>query len=80
VTVKVGLATIEGAVEEELDSSIIRTIPEIAEEGRLACFGVKFTEPIQNVRDKLEPVLRTLALDQSSNSPQKTDWKKNLPN
>jgi c-di-GMP-binding flagellar brake protein YcgR len=64
VTVRFGFAEIKGDVEEELDSRIIRTIPEIAEEGRLASFGVKFTEPIQNVRDKLEPVFRTLALDQ----------------
>jgi len=67
VTVKVGLATIEGAVEEELDSTIIHTIPDIAEESRLACFGVKFTEPIQKVRDKLEPVSRAFALDQQGN-------------
>ncbi len=67
VTVKVGLATIEGAVEEELDSTIIHTIPDIAEESRLACFGVKFTEPIQKVRDKLEPVFRAFALDQQGN-------------
>ena len=50
-------------VEDVLSSRIIHTVPEIAEEGRIGSFGVKFEEPILKVSSQLGPVLRTLALD-----------------
>ena len=54
-------------VEDVLSSRIIHTVPEIAEEGRLASFGVKFEEPILKVTNQLGPVLRALVLDQQAN-------------
>ncbi len=54
-------------VEDVLSSRIIRTVPEIAEEGRLASFGVKFEEPILKVSNQLGPVFRALGLDQQAN-------------
>jgi len=54
-------------VEDVLSSRIIHTVPEIAEQGRLGSFGVKFEEPILKVKDQLEPVFRALALDQQAN-------------
>ncbi len=51
-------------VENVLSSRIIHTVPEIAKEGRLASFGVKFEEPILKVRGQLGPVFRALTLDQ----------------
>ncbi len=50
-------------VEDVLSSRIIHTIPEIAEEGRIGSFGMKFEEPILKVRDQLGPVFRALALN-----------------
>ncbi len=64
VTVRFAFAKIEGAVEDVLSSRIIHTIPEIAAEGRLGSFGVKFEEPILKVRVRLEPIFRALAIDQ----------------
>jgi len=46
-----------------LSSRIIHTIPEIAEEGRIGSFGVKFEEPILKVTNQLGPVFRALALN-----------------
>jgi len=51
-------------VEDVMSSRIIHTVPEIAKEGRLASFGVKFEEPILKVRGQLGPVFRALTLDQ----------------
>ncbi len=51
-------------VEDVLSSRIIHTIPEIAEEGRIGSFGVKFEEPILKVSSQLGPVFRALVLDQ----------------
>jgi len=51
-------------VEDVLSSRIIRTVPEIAEEGRIGSFGVKFEEPILKVSSQLGPVFRALVLDQ----------------
>ena len=50
-------------VEDVLSSRIIHTIPEIAEEGRIGSFGVKFEEPILKVTNQLGPVFRALALN-----------------
>ncbi len=50
-------------VEDVLSSRIIHTVPEIAEEGKLASFGVKFEEPILKVTNQLGPVFRALALN-----------------
>ncbi len=54
-------------VEDVLSSRIIHTVPEIAEERKLASFGVKFEEPILKVRGQLGPVFRALTLDQQAN-------------
>ncbi len=54
-------------VEDVMSSRIIHTVPEIAKEGRLASFGVKFEEPILKVTSQLGPVFRALALDQQGN-------------
>ena len=51
-------------VEDVLSSRIIHTVPEIAKQGRLASFGVKFEEPILKVRGQLGPVFHALVLDQ----------------
>ncbi len=50
-------------VEDVLSSRIIRTVPEIAEEGRIGSFGVKFEEPILKVRGQLAPFFRALTLE-----------------
>ncbi len=50
-------------VEDVLSSRIIHTIPEIAEEGRIGSFGVKFEEPILKVSNQLGPVFRALVLE-----------------
>ncbi len=50
-------------VEDVLSSRIIHTVPEIAEEGRIGSFGVKFEEPILKVTNQLGPVFRALALN-----------------
>ena len=50
-------------VEDVLSSRIIHTIPEIAEEGRIGSFGVRFEEPILKVTNQLGPVFRALALN-----------------
>ncbi len=57
VTVRFAFAKIEGAVEDVLSSRIIHTIPEIAAEGRLGSFGVKFEEPILKVRVKRDSAI-----------------------
>jgi len=53
-------------VEDVLSSRIIHTIPEIAKEGRIGSFGVKFEEPILKVRAQLGPVFHALVLDQQA--------------
>jgi len=50
-------------VEDVLSSRIIHTVPETAEEGKLASFGVKFEEPILKVRGQLAPFFRALTLE-----------------
>ncbi len=63
VTVRLDFAKNEAATEDVLSSRIIHTVPEIAKQGRLASFGVKFEEPILKVTNQLGPVFRALALD-----------------
>jgi len=67
VTVRLDLAKNEAATEDVLSSRIIHTVPEIAEEGRIGSFGVKFEEPILKVRAQLGPVFHALVLDQQAN-------------
>ena len=63
VTVRLDFAKNEAATEDVLSSRIIHTVPEIAKEGRLASFGVKFEEPILKVTNQLGPVFRALAVE-----------------
>ena len=67
LTIRFDFAKDESASEDVLSSRIIHTIPEIAEEGRIGSFGVKFEEPILKVKSQLGPVFRALALDQQAN-------------
>ena len=60
VTVRFHFEKDEGRVEEVVTSRIIHTIPEVSGEGRLGSFGVKFEEPIEDVKEKLGPVFRVL--------------------
>ena len=50
-------------VEDVLSSRIIHTVPETAEEGKLASFGVKFEEPILKVRGQLAPFFRAFTVE-----------------
>ncbi len=67
VTVRLDFAKNEAATEDVLSSRIIHTVPEIAEEGRIGSFGVRFEEPILKVRAQLGPVFHALVLDQQAN-------------
>jgi len=67
LTVRFDFAKDEAATEDVLSSRIIHTVPEIAEEGRIGSFGVRFEEPILKVRAQLGPVFHALVLDQQAN-------------
>jgi len=64
VNVRFHLGQDESPTEEVLSSEIIYTALEIEEKSTLGFFGVRFEEPVQNIKEMLGSVFEAPASDQ----------------